>query len=201
MNSDQKETHLTSWNRLRAGDNYALGELYDGYIQILYKFGRRLCNDEELLTDAIHDVFEDIWKYRASLSEVEANNIQFYLCKSLKTKLLKYLNRQSRHTQLSEFEEISDDYIESVDTWFVNQETESLQKHQLEKHIAQLPKRQQEALLLRFYDNLSYDEIAEMMSLTRHSVYNLIYKALGQLRDNWIFVAVFGVLKFFYKFF
>ncbi|MCP1384939.1 RNA polymerase sigma factor [Runella salmonicolor] len=183
----------TAWARLKAGDSYALGELYDAYVQLLYKFGKRHCQDDELLTDAIHDVFEDIWNYRATLSDVETSNIQFYLFKSLKTKLLKYLNRQARHTELTDNQEYLHEYVESAELFIVSQEIDRHQQHQLTQQIALLPKRQQEALLFRFYDNLSYDEIAELMSLTRHSVYNLIYKALSQLRDNWVFDLIFLV--------
>ncbi|RDB06064.1 RNA polymerase sigma factor [Runella aurantiaca] len=192
MHAEQHpKINATAWARLKAGDSYALGELYDAYVQLLYKFGKRHCQDEELLTDAIHDVFEDIWNYRATLSDVETSNIQFYLFKSLKTKLLKYLNRQARHTELTDNQEYLHEYVESAELFIVSQEIDRHQQHQLAQQIALLPKRQQEALILRFYDNLSYDEIAELMVLTRHSVYNLIYKALSQLRDNWVFDLIF----------
>jgi RNA polymerase sigma factor (sigma-70 family) len=183
----------TTWARLKAGDSHALGELYEAYIQALFKFGKRQFPDEELLTDAIHDVFEDIWHYRATLSDVETSNIQFYLFKSLKTKLLKYLNRQARHTGLTDNQEYPEEYTESTELFIVSQEIDLYQQHQLTQQVALLPKRQQEALVLRFYDNLSYEEIAELMSLTRHSVYNLIYKALSQLRDNWVFDLIFFI--------
>lgn len=173
-----------TWQRLKAGDSRALGELYDEYIQLLYKFGKRICSEDELVTDAIHDVFEDLWNYRSNLSSVEVSNIQFYLFKSVKTKLLKSINRQARHTELNDAEEYDHEYIESVDFRMVAQETDAQIQAQLTQQIASLPKRQQEALLFRFYDNLSYDEIADLMSVTRHSVYNLVFKALEQLRDN-----------------
>ena len=105
----------TIWSRLKAGDSCALGELYDTYVQVLYKFGKRHCPDEELLTDAIHDVFEDIWHYRNTLRPVDTPNIQFYLFKALKTKLLKSLTRQSRHTELSDHQEYTHAYVESVE--------------------------------------------------------------------------------------
>lgn len=173
-----------TWQRLKVGDSRALGELYDEYVQLLYKFGKRICSDDELVTDAIHDVFEDLWNYRNNLSSVEVSNIQFYLFKSVKTKLLKSLHRQARHTELHDAEEYDHEYIESVDFRLVAQETDAQIQAQLTQQIASLPKRQQEALLFRFYDNLSYDEIADLMSVTRHSVYNLVFKALEQLRDN-----------------
>lgn len=175
---------LDIWQRLKASDSLALGELYDAYVQVLFKFGRRVCADDELILDAIHDLFEDLWLYRATLSVVEPSNIQFYLFKALKTKLLKLLAKQNRHIELSETENYDHQYVESVDFKMVALEQETQLKTQLTQQISSLPKRQQEALLLRFYDNLSYDEIADLMAVSRHSVYNLVFKALTQLREN-----------------
>lgn len=177
-------TSLDIWQRLKASDSLALGELYDAYVQVLFKFGRRICTDDELTTDAIHDVFEDLWLYRSTLSVVEPSNIQFYLFKALKTKLLKLLTKQNRHTELSDADQYDHQYVESVDFKITALEQETQLKTQLTQQIASLPKRQKEALLLRFYDNLSYEEIADLMAVSRHSVYNLVFKALTQLREN-----------------
>ncbi|MDF7816991.1 sigma-70 family RNA polymerase sigma factor [Runella sp. MFBS21] len=177
-------TSLDIWQRLKASDSLALGELYDAYVQVLFKFGRRICTDDELITDAIHDVFEDLWLYRSTLSVVEPSNIQFYLFKALKTKLLKLLTKQNRHTELSDADQYDHQYVESVDFKITALEQETQLKNQLTQQIASLPKRQKEALLLRFYDNLSYEEIADLMAVSRHSVYNLVFKALTQLREN-----------------
>ncbi len=48
--------------------------------------------------------------------------------------------------------------------------------------LAGLSKRQQEVIYLRFYMDADIDEIAEIMSLHRQSVYNLLHDALKRLR-------------------
>lgn len=190
------------WTRLKEGDSYSLGELYDSQIQDLYKFGKRLCADEDMLADALHDVFEDIWNYRTSIAVVEVSNIPFYLRKALKTKLLKYLNRQSKHTEFAEYEEYEQGFAESAETSLIAAEADNYQHDRLAQQISLLPKRQQEALRLRFYDNLSYNEIAELMALTQHSVYNLIYKSISQLRENLAFnLALLITAENFFNFF
>jgi len=189
------------WTRLKEGDSYSLGELYDSQIQDLYRFGKRLCSDEDMLADALHDVFEDIWNYRASVAVVEVSNIPFYLRKALKTKLLKYLNRQSKHTEFAEYE-YEQGFVESAETSLIAAEADNCQNSRLARQISLLPKRQQEALRLRFYDNLSYNEIAELMALTQHSVYNLIYKSISQLRENLAFnLALLMTAENFFDFF
>lgn len=47
-----------------------------------------------------------------------------------------------------------------------------------------LAPRQKEALTLRFYDELSYEQIASLMMLPVKSVYMLIYRAIDFLKKN-----------------
>jgi RNA polymerase sigma factor (sigma-70 family) len=50
--------------------------------------------------------------------------------------------------------------------------------------INQLPKRQQEAINLRYYHNFSNEEIAQIMGVNYQSVSNFIYTALRKLKLN-----------------
>jgi RNA polymerase sigma factor (sigma-70 family) len=47
-----------------------------------------------------------------------------------------------------------------------------------------LTKRQQEAIYLKFYSNLSYKEVAAIMSISVDSIYNLISKAIDSLQHE-----------------
>jgi RNA polymerase sigma-70 factor (ECF subfamily) len=49
-------------------------------------------------------------------------------------------------------------------------------------YINELPSRQRELIHLRFYEGLSYDEIAQHTGLSHRTVYNKIYEALKKLR-------------------
>jgi RNA polymerase sigma factor (sigma-70 family) len=53
-------------------------------------------------------------------------------------------------------------------------------KHALES----LSPRQKEAITLRFYDNLSFDEIGEIMNIEVGSVYKILYKATHNLHQK-----------------
>lgn len=56
-----------------------------------------------------------------------------------------------------------------------------------------------EALYLRYYENLSLPEIAEVMGVNRQSVANFLQKALLKLRSRWALpvIALFNFLSFF----
>jgi RNA polymerase sigma factor (sigma-70 family) len=127
-------------------------------------------------------LFIGLWQLHATISEVE--NVRAYLLKSLKTKVLRELSK--KHNQLYELNDDYDfDVVFSADMRMIEDEYEVYQLKQLEKGLGQLPQRQQELIYLRFYQNLSYDQIAENMQIGRQSLYNLLQKALTGLRKHW----------------
>ena len=52
----------------------------------------------------------------------------------------------------------------------------------MKKILSKLPKREQEVIYLRFYVDADVDEISDIMSLNRQSVYNLMHNALKKLK-------------------
>ena len=52
------------------------------------------------------------------------------------------------------------------------------------REISKLPPRQQEALYLRYYAQLSYEEISLIMAISIQSVTNLVFKSVRALREN-----------------
>jgi len=63
--------------------------------------------------------------------------------------------------------------------------------------MAQLPARQREVIFLKYYNNLSYEEIAGIMGIEQDSVYKLTYKALEKLQKLFAVVVLFlSVLPF-----
>ena len=56
------------------------------------------------------------------------------------------------------------------------------QENELRRVLEKLTKRQKEAIYLYFYNGLSYEEVASIMSLKVSSVYDLVYDALKMLK-------------------
>ncbi|RZK52474.1 MAG: sigma-70 family RNA polymerase sigma factor [Hymenobacter sp.] len=71
----------------------------------------------------------------------------------------------------------------SHEEFLIAQQTDAEQGQRLLAALNQLSKRQREALYLRFFDDFSYERIAEVMALNIQSVRNLIFRALQVLRQ------------------
>lgn len=176
------ELNQQLWQDYRAGAPSALAQLMQLHYTDLFHWGMRLCPEREIVKDCIQELFLSLWQIHATIGEVE--NVRAYLLKSLKTKLLRELSKQHNHLY-----ELNDEYdfdvLFSPDMRMIEDEYEVYQLKRLEQVLDQLPQRQKELIYLRFYQDLSYDQIAETMQIGRQSLYNLLQKALTSLRKHW----------------
>ncbi|MCX6217364.1 sigma-70 family RNA polymerase sigma factor [Spirosoma sp.] len=170
------------WQRFRTGDAVAFDQLVHRYFQQLYRYGVRLDTDDEYVKDCIQDVFVELWQRRNTVNETEF--VKFYLLKSLRRRIFR-----GRAKWGSGWESIQEDYrfeVEfSIESQLINQQSTHDQIRQLEALLNQLSKRQKEVIFLKFYQNLTHEQIAEVMSLNRQSVYNILHEALLRLRNTW----------------
>jgi len=171
------------WQEYRAGDMCALAKIMQSYYSDLFHWGMRLHTDREFVKDCLQEVFVNLWRTHESATAVD--NIRSYLLVVVKTRILRELARNPHSIHAS----LTDDYAFSVefaaDVRLIDEENEVYQVRKLEHVINQLPQRQKELIYLRFYQNQTFEQIAEVMQLGRQSVYNLLQKSLSSLRKNW----------------
>ena len=180
FNSDNQINLL--WSQFKNGNKKALESIYRNYINDLINYGYKITPDADLIKDAIQDLFIELWKSRENLCNVIEP--KFYLFKSLRNKLYRDLKGES-YVSLSEMKITS----EALSTGFVEleiveREKNTLRRENLQQLINVLPVRQHEVIYLRFYHNLSYESIAEIMGMNYQSVLNLMHRALVNLRKN-----------------
>lgn len=176
------------WQEYRTGDRYALANLMERSYPDLFSWGMRLHNDREFVKDCIQDMFLSLWKMQETIASVD--NVRSYLLVVLKSRMLRELSKKERKLHVS----LTDDYAFSVefsaDLRLIDEEHEVYQLRKLEQVMNQLPARQKELIYLRFHQNLSFEQIAEIMQLGRQSVYNLLQKSLLSLRRHWATVLI-----------
>jgi RNA polymerase sigma factor (sigma-70 family) len=179
MYSSQNPTEDSQlWKDIISGDRKALAQIYDRYVKVLYNYGNKICQNKTIVQDAIHDVFVDIWRYHKNLSP--ADSVRFYLYVSLRRKILKQL-QEIPHYHGVDFDELHL-AIPSRETNLIESEAKDEQLMKLKINLNNLSPRQYEAIVLKFYDNLSYPEIAKLMEMNEQSVRNLIQRGLEQLK-------------------
>jgi RNA polymerase sigma factor (sigma-70 family) len=175
------EEDSTYWEQFRKGEKQAFSAIYFAHYNSLYYYGLKICADAETVKDAIHELFFRLWNNREQASQVKS--VRFYLLKALKRDLIHRLARDKRQIALHELSaEIDIEF--SPEDILVQTEADDARKKLFVDLLNTLPKRQKEALYLKYYEDLSHDEIAEMMSMNYQSVANLLQRGLKTLRDN-----------------
>lgn len=174
---DDEDEH---WKALRNGDEKAYEHIYRNQIQTLYRFGLSFVANEDLVSDAIHDVFLDIWNKREKISPT--NNVKFYLLKSLKNRILRENSNKIRKESLHEnWHKITSD--DSTQELAFEPPTEQA----LTAYLSELPTRQKEIIRLRFYEDLTHNQIAELLNMNTQSAKNLLFRAVESLRKKFDF--------------
>jgi RNA polymerase sigma factor (sigma-70 family) len=168
------------WNRFQQGDRTAFAAIYDAHINDLFHYGMHFCQDNERVKDCLQDLFQDLWSSRDHLAE-HIQNIRYYLISSLRRRLLRALRNERRRQELQDFEF---ELTPPRENTLIQQETLAEQQRQLQQALMTLSRRQREAIYLRFYQGLSYQEVADIMEMQVDSVYNTISKAIGILRKT-----------------
>ena len=178
LESDCKEEHAL-WEEIKQGSQTALKVVFTKYYKVLYNYGVKMA-DATVVEDCIQDVFISIINSGPKLSST--NSIKFYLILSLRRKIVEVLKKNKR---LSVFSHHPDyDFELSYEAQVIQLQTKNELKYKLDEAIRKLPNRQKEAIFLRFYSDLSYAEVAQIMNLDYQSVRNLIFKALTTFRNN-----------------
>ncbi len=163
-----------------AGNDSAFGELYDLYIQLLFSYGAKLTQDQELLKDSIHDVFIKMYNKRNDKQTI--NNLGSYLVISLKNKLLDEFRRQNFSSDKASEEFEYRFSIEGVENDYLDIEKNELQTAQVAQLMNTLSSRQRQAITLYYLEERKYDEICQIMHINYHSVRNLMHRGMLKLR-------------------
>lgn len=166
--------------RLRNGNKDALFSLMSFYYNDLFRYGLKYTADKDLTKDIIGQFFLHIWDHRENFQAAE--HVKSYLVVSFKHFLVAYLKKISRQLNIPHNEYSACEY--SYEEYIISAQDQENMRHLLIRIIESLPERQKELVRLRFYEQLSIEEIAERTSLTVRTVYNKLHEAMKRIRQH-----------------
>lgn len=177
------ENEQILWNGLRRGDEKHLHSLYNLYFDDLLRYGLTLTADLELSKEYINLVFLSLWSNRERLPEVK--HPKAYVVTSYKNKLIFRKKKPGELNVVSR--DISNSHSPSTssyeETLIELQEYEKL-KQRLKNELASLTERQRQLIILRFFEEMTYEEIAGHLNISVRTVYNSIHESLKLLRNK-----------------
>ncbi|MEF8812119.1 MAG: sigma-70 family RNA polymerase sigma factor [Bacteroidales bacterium] len=171
------------WQKFKNGDKEAFIKIYQKYYPQLLNYGLRIKRNEGFIEDCIQEIFYDLLRTAKNLGPTD--NILFYLFASLRRKIFRKLKYDISFREDDNFYFDGPELAErSSEDAVIEDEGNQQRKKYFKELIGDLPSRQKEALLMRFYLHIEYSEIAKIMEMNVQSVRNLVHKAIKTLREK-----------------
>lgn len=171
------------WDNFINGDFAALSLIYRQYVQTLYNYGCQF-GESSIIQDCIQELFYDLIRRRHKLNKV--NCIKAYLFASLRRRIHRKLSSGGLFGKNKQC--ILDDNFEAelIENPFLEEESNlKIRLEKMKNACNQLPGRQREAILLYYYEKLSYKDLTDVMHLGKiSSARMLIHRALTTLRKH-----------------
>ena len=143
-----------------------------------------------MIEDCIQDLFIDLWR---SKGNAEIVSLKAYFFTAFKFKLIKAIGKAGKtRSLLSELN--ADEFEISHEMFLINdQENEEL-KQKVFNAMKELSPRQKEIIYLKFHQNLSYEEVSEIMNINYQAARNLIYQSIKVLKNIITIQPIFALL-------
>lgn len=135
------------------------------YMEPVYWHIRRLVVSHADAQDAAQETFVRIFRSFGQYSE--DNSLRAWIFRIATNEALRLLGRQKSQTMLS-LDEVTGDMLSSKADGY--QDSSDSITARLQQAILHLPAKQQLAFNMRYYDDMSYDEIAEAIGSTATAV-------------------------------
>lgn len=181
MRISQELSQKEIWNLfIIEGSEVALSQIYAHNYDLLFDYGHRFTINNQIVEDAIQDVFINIIKYRKNIGEVK--NVPGYLISTFRRQIILDINKQKNIISTEQMPDGFFDYFRSPDSDSNDKEEKEVLYLALAKCINNLTTKQKEIIYLKFEQEISYEDIAQILNITVESCYKSIYRAVKSIR-------------------
>jgi RNA polymerase sigma-70 factor (ECF subfamily) len=166
--------------RARAGDTQAWGDLYREYAPAIFRFCRRAMPTREDAEDATMEIF---MKLRDKLIQYDqSRSFAAWLYRVAANHCWDMLRRRkARHDK--DTEDIDNLPLEAPEPNQLEKLIEERSSEEVRKALDKLGARARMALVMRYYSDMSYDEIADALGVRRPFVGVVLLRARHELRQ------------------
>lgn len=178
MTSEQK-----AWDEFRYGDEDALKFIFNAYYNLLFNYGHKFTPDDHIIEDVIQDLFVKLWVDRENINST--NSVKNYIYKAFRRRLIRKLDYSPRIMAFPATEErIGFNMEPGHDHRMISAERTKRIQHNLAIALDKMTPRQREVIHLRYFEEMDFNEIADVMQLSTKATYKLLYRAIDSLKQH-----------------
>lgn len=172
-----KEKTLISGFRDRNKDSFSLA--YDMYVDQIYRFIYFKVGTKEDAQDLTSAVFLKTWNFFQDGKDIDTSTLRALIYKIARNAVIDYYRAKSGKQNFSIDEAIA---LPDQKTDLVNMIETKINMEMVEKKLMGMKDEYREAIILRFVDELSIEEIADALGKSKGSVRILIFRAQQALK-------------------
>jgi RNA polymerase sigma-70 factor (ECF subfamily) len=176
------ELHAETWQLVRlaqAGDGEAFGQLYDRYVDMVFRFIYFRVNDRALAEDFTSETFLRALRRIGTIS-YQGRDIGAWFVTIARNIVLDHMKSARHRLEVTTADTIEGrEHAESTEQAVLD----VLQSERLMQAVAQLGDEQRECVMLRFVHGLSVSETAQVMGKNDGAIKALQHRAVRKLAD------------------
>ena len=173
---------LNFWQQAKAGDSLAFCRLADKLYRTLFNYATNFTTDREFIKDSIQELMIHIWEKR---EQIQIQFVSIYFLRALRNQLMQEFRRTNASQAILDIEEAGQlsDY-QTIETEIEQHEVSVANQKKIHLVLNELPRRQKEAIFLKYFEGMDNEQIADLMQVNRQSVANLLFKGITALKQQ-----------------
>jgi RNA polymerase sigma-70 factor (family 1) len=188
---DSRDTDKDLFERISNGDEAAFTTIYKKYNSPLYFYATKILKSELWADEIVQEIFLNLWTNRSLVGVVA--NPGGYLNRMVVNKCVDWIRRHELDIKaqyyISNYTVVSESFVDAQQGL---KEAEKLYK----KAISLLPAQRRTVFKLRYEETLSYDQIADKLNISPHTVRNHLAKSLEFVRGFLLKYDIFLLIFF-----
>ncbi|GAA3658351.1 RNA polymerase sigma factor [Flavivirga jejuensis] len=159
------------WNSFKEGSRKAFCYIYNENFDKLLLYGIKITQNQDLVEDQLQDFFIYLWNKKENLTI--KYSITNYLLFAFRYRLVHTIKKENKNKDLSDWESNEIEEIGMPDQDHLSR---------VNNVVDVLPIKQREIIYLKYFESLDGSEIADIMGISKGGVYNLLSRAISNLK-------------------
>lgn len=177
--NDEQPSDVELAVRIRAGEQDALGALYDRYASMALATALRVVHDRQEAEDVVHDAFVAVWRKIDRFDE-KRGSLRAWLMTVVRNRAIDRIRARRPAVDLEAADERSLLRTGPNPTW--EMALRSASASDVRSAILLLPEDQRRAVELAYFEGYTYREVAELTGVSSGTAHGRLRLALAKLR-------------------
>ena len=168
--------------------NKAFKKLLDLYQERLYWHIRKLVITHENADDVLQNTFLRVYKNIANFKQ--QSSLHTWMYKIAYNESMRFLEQKNKKSHYS-IEDVGKHYLDNLleDVYFEGDEIQL----KLQRIISQLPERQRQVFQMKYFDNLKFRDMVDILGIKEGTLKSSYYKTVKHIEKNMIEVELFSI--------